>query len=74
MKQRQSRETNLISTLSTDTPSPLNRLNMIFLFIDVDECLTSKPCLNGATCVNEPGSYNCTCQQGHTGKNCEKGK
>ncbi|XP_078375736.1 uncharacterized protein LOC144659170 [Oculina patagonica] len=39
---------------------------------DIDECLTSEPCLNGATCENEPGSYTCTCPPGHSGKNCEK--
>ena len=41
--------------------------------LDVDECLTSEPCLNGAKCVNTLGSYNCSCKPGYTGRHCGKG-
>jgi hypothetical protein len=40
---------------------------------DIDECLTN-PCLNGATCINNAGSYTCRCPVGKTGKNCETGQ
>lgn len=33
---------------------------------DVDEC-AGEPCLNGATCVNEPGSFRCLCPPDKTG-------
>ena len=40
---------------------------------DIDEC-QNDPCLNGATCTNTPGSYNCTCDTGWTGIVCDEGK
>ncbi|XP_032512432.2 fat-like cadherin-related tumor suppressor homolog isoform X2 [Danaus plexippus] len=36
---------------------------------DVDECI-GEPCLNGATCLNEPGSFRCLCPPDKTGMNC----
>lgn len=36
---------------------------------DVDEC-AGEPCLNGATCLNEPGSFRCQCPPDKTGMNC----
>ena len=44
-----------------------------FISLDVDECQTN-PCLNGASCPNKHGDYECTCPAGFTGKNCEQGK
>ncbi|ROI33858.1 Delta-like protein 4 [Anabarilius grahami] len=36
------------------------------------DCSVTKPCVNGATCMNTgQGSYTCTCQPGFTGVNCE---
>lgn len=38
---------------------------------DIDECDVSKgPCLNGATCLNEPGSFRCLCPPNVTGIHC----
>lgn len=34
--------------------------------VEVDECLSS-PCLGGATCVNEVGTYRCVCPANMTG-------
>ncbi|XP_063375219.1 fat-like cadherin-related tumor suppressor homolog [Cydia amplana] len=36
---------------------------------DADEC-AGEPCLNGATCLNEPGSFRCLCPPDKTGMNC----
>ncbi|KPI91036.1 Fat-like cadherin-related tumor suppressor-like [Papilio xuthus] len=36
---------------------------------DVDEC-AGEPCLNGATCLNELGSFRCLCPPNKTGMNC----
>ena len=37
------------------------------LVIDVDECEQQSPCDQNATCINTPGSYTCTCNEGYTG-------
>ncbi|XP_052694409.1 neurogenic locus notch homolog protein 2-like [Crassostrea angulata] len=39
--------------------------------INTDEC-QNYPCLNGATCTNTPGSFNCTCDAGWTGIICNE--
>ena len=51
----------------------IRKLLFRFISLDVDECQTN-PCLNGASCTNKHGDYECTCPAGFTGKNCEKGK
>ncbi|XP_022808401.1 uncharacterized protein LOC111345391 [Stylophora pistillata] len=37
-----------------------------------DPCKAGKPCQNGASCVNQNGSYTCLCRPGYQGKNCEQ--
>lgn len=46
--------------------------NLSYIFPDVNECLT-RPCLNGGTCQNLPGSYKCKCKPGFLGRRCETG-
>lgn len=43
------------------------------MLLDVDECLTVNPCLNGATCHNSHGTYRCECPSGYKGKHCGNG-
>ncbi|KAJ0022047.1 hypothetical protein NQD34_009537 [Periophthalmus magnuspinnatus] len=39
---------------------------------DLNYCGTHQPCKNGGTCTNtEPNEYQCECQNGFKGRNCE---
>lgn len=44
----------------------------LYLFLDVNECLTF-PCKNNGTCYNDDGSYFCDCTEGWQGKHCDGG-
>ena len=48
------------------------RASAVFHISDVDECLTL-PCLHDGVCNNLDGSYNCSCQEGWSGDNCQTG-
>ncbi|KAK1896798.1 Sushi nidogen and EGF-like domain containing protein 1 [Dissostichus eleginoides] len=37
---------------------------------EINECL-SQPCLNGGTCGNQVGSYQCECDEGFSGNRCQ---
>ena len=37
---------------------------------DINECVLSNPCYNGATCRNTEGSYICDCVHGYDGVRC----
>ncbi|KAI4874357.1 hypothetical protein NFI96_022214 [Prochilodus magdalenae] len=39
---------------------------------DLNYCGNHQPCKNGGTCINtEPNEYNCVCQDGFLGRNCD---
>lgn len=41
---------------------------------DLNYCGTHQPCKNGGTCTNtEPNEYQCECQEGFRGRNCDIG-
>lgn len=52
----------------------VTQFNFIVLFTDIDECFVYSPCKNGATCINEVGTFRCICAPGWTGENCTVGK
>ena len=39
---------------------------------ELDEC-GSRPCQNGGQCVDRINDYDCLCEAGFTGKNCQTG-
>ena len=45
---------------------------MLYVLIVTDEC-ASTPCQNGGQCLNKLNSYECACDVGFTGVNCERG-
>ena len=46
---------------------------LLICYLDINECARS-PCKNGATCQDIPGSYQCKCKSGYTGRNCQTGE
>ena len=34
---------------------------------DINECTVTDNCATNAACMNTPGSFTCTCNQGYTG-------
>ena len=48
-------------------------LYMRLLLLDIDEC-ASRPCQNGANCVDLVNAFECECEDGFTGDLCEVGK
>lgn len=40
---------------------------------EINKCL-SQPCLNGGTCRDHVGSYQCKCSDGFSGNQCQTGK
>ncbi|XP_065932583.1 protein jagged-1-like isoform X1 [Magallana gigas] len=59
------------STASKDCPDGLFLRAQGICKINTDEC-QNDPCLNGATCTNTSGSFNCTCDAGWTGIVCDE--
>lgn len=47
--------------------------NEFLFFVDRNECL-DLPCHNNGTCINNNGSYTCSCENGWESHDCEKGK
>lgn len=47
----------------------------LFVGSDLNYCGTHQPCKNGGTCTNtEPNEYQCECQEGFRGRNCDIGE
>lgn len=54
-----------------DKPSDCLRLRPA----DLNTCATLQPCLNGGTCSNTgPDKYHCSCPDGFSGVDCQKGE
>ena len=43
------------------------------MLLDIDEC-ESNPCENDGTCTDMEDGYECACENGFTGLECETGK
>ena len=48
-------------------------IKTINLITDIDECASS-PCENSGTCTQGINLYNCSCEPGYTGEQCEEGR
>ena len=40
------------------------KLLFICIFLDIEECKTVDKCKDGATCIEFPGTYSCSCATG----------
>ena len=40
--------------------------------LDINEC-ERNPCQNNGTCTDKINNYECQCEKGYEGKDCEKG-
>ena len=45
----------------------------MFLLSEIVYC-ASRPCMNGATCIDEINSYSCNCSDDYVGSRCETGR
>lgn len=45
----------------------------LFLFPTVEHACLSSPCMNGATCVEDPTGFSCICTESWTGNTCTDG-
>lgn len=63
---------------ATVVPKQTVILPPLFFFLllpDLNYCGTHQPCLNRGTCINTgPDKYQCTCAEGYSGANCERGE
>ena len=48
-------------------------LNMIFCSLDINEC-SSRPCMNGGTCIDKLNGFLCLCESSDTGDRYQSGK
>ena len=46
---------------------------LYYCIADINECL-SRPCYNGAICLDEVARYTCVCAPGYEGINCQIGR
>lgn len=45
----------------------------LFISAEISQPCSSKPCKNGARCINDNASYKCVCLPGFTSSDCEEG-
>lgn len=55
------------------TPPCVSPLSSPYPFSSVEHACLSSPCVNGATCVENPMGFTCTCPNDWTGSTCAEG-